>query len=170
MPELPARPEAVLKWTGEFERSMLDAHNDVIEFLDRFVAARITASSATTLTTGADLTIGLDTLDRDDGQLWDSGNPERLTFPFTGWWSVAGGTAIAAGGGTTRTLYIYLNGATALARCLFAPSTANTAHLNVTTGAYYFAVGDYVTLQAMQNSGGNLNASGGWMSAHFVAP
>lgn len=105
--------------------------------------------------------IGFDTEVRDDHGYWESGNPERLTIPETGWYVVNVMTSWD-GAVTQKGVYIGKNGPPSTAANIVAATypITNAWGKVVATHVGYFTTGDYLQFMVYADSGGTLVASG----------
>lgn len=80
----------------------------------------------------------------------------RLTVPITGLYSIGACVAYASNATGYRQTFVLLNGTTTIVDDLRAPVSGVATVVNIATD-YRLAAGDYVEVQAFQNSGGALN-------------
>ena len=114
------------------------------------------ASQPTSNATQTSLTFDTETFDTDT--MHDTGtNPERITFTTAGVYLVGGHNSWASSSAGRRQLRILLNSATQLTNVVQDVDTGTGHVLSVVT-IFDMAAGDFVELQAFQNTGGDLNA------------
>lgn len=110
--------------------------------------------------TGTDITFNLEIYDTDNFHS-TSTNTARFTIPtgMTGYYLLIGTISYAPNGTGQRAVYIVKNGSNFWTRF---NSKGETGFNNVHAGSVvaYLTAGDYVTLQAYQNSGGAINVIG----------
>jgi hypothetical protein len=144
-----------------------DAVRDAIEHLARNKPhARVhNTSSYTHNSTGNYLAIpfGLERFDV-GGCHSTVSNTSRLTVPSgeAGTYVIGGGCTWAASGVGVRQLRLIVNGSTEIALQRLASETDTTPAFTI-SGYYDLVAGDYVELQAFQNSGGSLDIT----ASHF---
>jgi hypothetical protein len=85
-------------------------------------------------------------------------NTSRLTATTAGKYDIKGSISYTAAASGVRLARILLNGATVIANETRASASAADATAMTVATVYDLAAGDYVELQAYQNSGGSLNA------------
>ncbi len=99
---------------------------------------------------------------------WSGSAPTRLYCRTAGVYLMIANIALATNTTGTRGLRFLLNGATEINR-FFAPPNANSYSLAmILTGIYQLAAGDYVTVEAYQNSGAALNTDNTYPPASFA--
>lgn len=111
-----------------------------------------------------------------EGPMWEAATPTRITAREPGRWKVTGGIGFTGNATGTREVSLTRNGSPAsagLARQLAASASAlYTAQLNIASAVIDVVAGDYIELQARQDSGGNLNAESGlprtWLSVEVL--
>lgn len=125
-------------------------------------AARVYHSASQAIPDGANTALQFNSERYDTDSIHDNvTNNARLTCRTAGAYSIFGNASFADNATGRRFLEIVLNGTTSIARvCVTAVNGAGTV-VNVST-QYYLNAGDYVTLVATQNCGGDLgvDASG----------
>jgi catechol-2,3-dioxygenase len=106
-----------------------------------------------------------------DSERWDtdgmhstSVNNDRLTVVTPGWYIISGSVRFAANAAGTRVLRIMLKATDSIAQQRHASLGVTDAVQMTLTTMYYLAVGDYVTLDGWQDTGGSLVISA---SANF---
>jgi hypothetical protein len=128
--------------------------------------------------TATDLTLDTEEIDTDGGHSTTT-NTARYTCQVPGVYLVTGGTTFAAVNTTgLRMVEIAVSGTTvpAGAESLVPPSSTQLLSISTTPVYVRLAVGDYVTLRALQTSGASLNvgfAGGGTqtkLTCRWVAP
>jgi len=128
--------------------------------LSKTHGARVRDSAATTAITHNSLTsLSFDTEVRDDGGLFSPGSSDRITIVQTGWYSVSGGASWAANSTGVRHIGLAINSSIYAYRREPAP-TSGVLSQNIATVVYLSAT-DIVQLQVLQNSGGDLDLTGG---------
>lgn len=100
-----------------------------------------------------------------DSERWDtdamhstSSNTSRLTCVTPGVYDIVGHAEFASNATGARVLRVLLNGATPIA-VQTNPALSGNVHRLSVAAQYRLAAGDYVELQAFQNSGGALNVN-----------
>lgn len=128
------------------------------EVADSLVGARVGATAVQTLGTGANTPIVFDLEVFDPfGLHSNTTNNTRITVQEPGWYQIGGFVTFAANATGIRQISVVKNGTTALAEIsTTALGGGNVAKLAI-DAAEYLAAGDYVELNAYQDSGGNLN-------------
>lgn len=126
---------------------------------------RIYNSANISLTSGTTAALTFDTEAFDNGMHSTSVNPSRITCPTdgAGWYHIGGCVRFAANATGYREIKIVLNGSQDIhiSRLL---NNGGTDDVRATIHTFYpLSVGDYVELHATQNSGGALNALGGFV-------
>jgi hypothetical protein len=100
-------------------------------------------------------------------------NVSRLTIVTAGIYDIKGSVGFAVNGTGIRDVYISKNGVNLSANYGGTVSSGFCASLPITVPDVTLAVGDYIEMQALQNSGGALNtvADGTltWLTARLVA-
>jgi hypothetical protein len=132
--------------------------------------AWVTDTGSQTITTG-NWTVVVFNSERSDtaGYHSTSSNTGRLTVPtgFTGTYLVSAHIAIgASAGGALRGLRIVKNGTQVLAIQSTPPNGSFPDYLSVSTWVDLTTIGDYVTCEVYQDSGGNL----GLTKADYYSP
>jgi len=125
---------------------------------------RVYNSANISLTSGVVTALTFNTETSDTGMHSTSVNTSRITVPSdgAGWYSIGGTVRFAANTTGYREIKVTLNGTTDIA-VMRVPNSGATDDARVTIHTEYpLAVGDYVELNATQNSGGALNALGGF--------
>lgn len=126
---------------------------------------RIYNSANISLTSGVVTALTFDTETMDDGGMHSTSvNTSRITVPSdgAGWYSIGGCVRFAANSTGYREIKITLNGSIDI-HVSRVPNSGATDDVRVTIHTEYpLAVGDYVELNATQNSGGALNVLGGF--------
>lgn len=117
----------------------------------------LTADQLIANTTATDLSGWTELEDTDT--MYDAGSPTRITFKTAGLFTVNACVRYANNATGYRAALVRLNGSNDIANAYVAASStlATTATISFD---YRFAVNDYITLQARQSSGGDLNALG----------
>jgi len=126
---------------------------------------RVYNSANISLTSGVVTALTFDTETSDTGMHSTSVNTSRITVPSdgAGWYSIGGCVRFAANTTGYREIKITANGTTDLA-VMRVPNSGATDDVRVTIHTEIpLAVGDYVELNATQNSGGALNVLGGFL-------
>lgn len=142
--------------------SEVDSLNDRVKGLERgevkpSAGARVTRSAAQTIATGVATDIAFDEQRFDSGGFHSTSvNNERYTTLVSGIYVLSGGVRWASNTTGYRQITMRLNGTTPIgADRKDALQTGPT--IQCLTTVYYLDVGDYVTLEGFQNSGGNLD-------------
>lgn len=138
------------------------------------IGARVYDASTQTLTTGSAAFINFDSETFDTDTMHDTvTNNTRLTATTAGKYLVIGQMEFAANATGERRLSIGKNGATNDVATVVHDAAASGETRIIVAGFVDLSATDYVQLEAWQNSGGNLNVSGGpnssWFSAMRVA-
>ncbi len=102
------------------------------------------------------------------GGFWVSGTPTRLRIPFSGVYAITGFMAYAGAALGIRQARILLNGATGLGRYKTATLGAGTGTEVSITTFQRLTAGDYIELEAQQDSGAGLNIQDGEDDNFFV--
>jgi hypothetical protein len=128
-------------------------------------------SAVHTMTSGTPLMFTWDTEQYDtDGIHSPTTNPSRLTPQTAGLYHVEGQIDFAASAVGARQVGILFNGSTAAA---YDTQPTGSAVLQCSKDIYFNGTTDYVELQGLQTSGGNLNDTAGpgltWFSCRWVA-
>jgi hypothetical protein len=131
---------------------------------------RVYNSANQTLTTATEASITWDSEQFDDGGLHStSSNTERLTAPVAGTYMIILNVNFAGNLDGHRFAAITYNGtANVIAKSYAEPDTASTSDeaLNV-VALFKLAASDYVVARAYQNTGGNLDVTGGQYQSNF---
>jgi len=121
------------------------------------IRARVRNSANLTIGTGAWTSLTF------DSERWDTdgihstvSNTGRLTCVTEGTYSIIGNVRFASNATGYRAVRIYLNGATVIAE-VFLPAVSGQPTVMAVGTQYELDAGDYVELQVLQNSGGDLN-------------
>jgi hypothetical protein len=136
---------------------------DPLDFLLAPPIGQFRQTAAQTLTTGTWTAVTFDAEDVDSaGGHSTSSNTSRYTAVYTGWYRVSGGVGFTGNSTGRRGGRWAANGSlvSGSAIMLAATSTGSVA-VPAKTMLVYLAVGDYVELQAYQESGGNLDTNVG---------
>lgn len=139
----------------------LDARVRGLETLEtpRFSGARVHNSAAINLPTATDVDLTFDGEDYDTDDYHDLlTNPDRLTVPISGWYSIAACVAFSANSSGFRQVSIRVNGGSAIVVARISPYASAETIIPVFT-QYALTAGDYVTLRVYQNSGSTLTAA-----------
>jgi hypothetical protein len=122
-------------------------------------AARVFNSVAIATVSAVFKILTFDSERRNDGSVHNTGfNISRLTAPIAGWYAITGHIVFASNATGLRDAAILLNGATIIAQTLFPAATTNVTNISI-AAIYYLNAGDYVELEAYQDSGGALNVT-----------
>lgn len=133
----------------------------VIGRLSEGVAPRASLTRSTVQSIGAagETLVLFDTLVYGTGGMWDAGDPERITFPRDGLYDIGFHLRFAPNATGARFGRIFYNGSTSNGVAL--PIEHNVTAAYATTvyahTQWEFDEGDYIQLNAGQNSGGALN-------------
>jgi len=130
-------------------------------------------TATTTCTTSVATTILFDTETYDTDTMHSTSvNTGRITATTTGLYHVVGQICMASNVTGTRSILIVKNGATTIASDRLHSVVATNAYLDAACDVQLTA-GDYVELQMIQTSGGNLATVAGagntWFQARWVA-
>lgn len=118
---------------------------------------KVYAGAAQTLATGVAASITFNSEDTDAKALHSTvTNPTRITAVVPGRYEVKGQVAFVSNGAGYRQVSLLKNGAIALASTRAAPANGAGTNLQVACSVY-LAAGEYVEMQALQTSGGNLD-------------
>lgn len=124
------------------------------------IGALVRRTTAQSIATATWTTIEFDAEVRDDGGLHDTGsNTGRLTAPVDGWYHVTGAAEFASNGSGGRWLRLRLNGTTIVRRINKLSNAGGNPDGHDISLSRYLAAGDYIELQAFQDSGGNLDVT-----------
>jgi hypothetical protein len=135
--------------------ALIDANDLVNAVLPPLAMLRQTA--AQTLTTGTYTAVLFDTEDFDSHNGHSTvSNTSRYTAVTAGVYEVSGGCAFAANATGRRLARVAANGTVIGGSLSGIPANASVVGYPVRTTLVRLAVGDYVELQALQESGGNL--------------
>lgn len=137
----------------------LNSLRDAVTFALNPPLVRVSQTSVQTLTTNVWTAISMDTTVVDTyGMHSNVTNNTRATAIVTGWYWTSGAVAFAASATGTRGARLAVNGNVIAGSAQFGPPSASGSFATVTTSLPLFLnAGDYVELQGVQNSGGNLN-------------
>lgn len=145
---------------GIFLSSEANAYiRDPIRFLLNRPVAELRQSATQSLsnTTWTSITYDVEDLDTDAAHSTSS-NTSRFTAPYAGWYQVSGGVEFAVSATGQRGVAFAVNGTLVNASRVFVSATAATGmSVPARTKLVFLNVGDYVEVQAWQNSGGALN-------------
>lgn len=127
-------------------------------FKDNEPILRISQTSTQTLTTGVWTAITMDASVTDPtGMHSNVTNNSRATAVTAGWYWPAGVVAFAASATGTRGARFAVNGTTVQGSAQFLPPTAaGSLAVAAVSLPIFLNAGDYVEIQGVQNSGGNL--------------
>ncbi len=110
----------------------------------------------------------------DEGNLWRSGDPTKLTMPFGGIWTVSAFASFSPDATNERGLQLLKNGATQLMRVVQPFPSSGTQATMLVISDFSFDKGDYVEAQVQQNRGSALDVAAGeddnFFSAVFRGP
>jgi len=120
--------------------------------------ARVHRTTSESLTSGVAKVLTPNTMDWDNNQFWSASvNPSRLTCKSAGLYFIGGLIQFSSVSGGHRRGQLLLNGTTQLAVNRIWPGSAVASWVEVNT-IYYFAQGDYITIDAYVETAG-LNAT-----------
>jgi hypothetical protein len=106
-----------------------------------------------------DVTFNAESLDYDNSHSTVT-NTARFTAQTAGWYQFSGSVGFqSSGAGSRRGTQWAVNGAIVDGSQAMVPTVAAALKVPATTMKIYLNAGDYVTLQAWQDSGANLNTS-----------
>lgn len=127
-------------------------------FKDNEPLLRISQTATQTLTTGVWTAIAMDTSVTDlTGMHSNVTNNTRATAVTAGWYWPAGVVAFAASATGTRGARFAVNGTVVQGSSGFGPPTAaGSIAVPAVSLPIFLNIGDYVEIQGVQNSGGNL--------------
>ena len=127
----------------------------------RFIGARVYNSAAFSHnSSGSWLAVTFDAERFDTSAIHSTAsNTSRLTCVVAGVYSIFGTVQFAVNATGWRGTRIYLNGATPIATVLHAASSNTYAILQTVSTIYELVAGDYIEIQAFQDSGGTLALS-----------
>jgi hypothetical protein len=127
-------------------------------FKDNEPLLRISQTTTQTLTTGVWTSITMDASVTDPTAMHSTvTNNSRATAVTAGWYWAAGGVAFAANATGTRGARFAVNGTVVQGSAQFGPPTAaGSLAIAAVSMPLFLNVGDYVEIQGVQNSGGNL--------------
>jgi hypothetical protein len=132
--------------------------------------ARIYNATGLTITNNTDTLLTFDTERYDVLAMHDASNSGRLTAPLAGVYLITATAAWTANATGTRRLIIYVNGSTAIASTNNLTSSASVTTRQSVSTLYYLNIGDYVTVNGFQTSGGDLDVvAAGNYSPEFAA-
>jgi hypothetical protein len=134
--------------------------------------ARVYRSAALSITSGVGTALLFDTEAHDTHAFHDQvTNPERLTVPagLAGLYLIEGGIRWSGNDTGLRGADIKVNGTTVVASSGIPKASAAEPVSNTATATVQLVAGDYVTLEAFQNSGSGLaiDVSGGTQATHL---
>lgn len=119
--------------------------------------ATIYKASNTAIATGTDTAITFDTAEKNTQSMWSAvTNPSRITAPVAGWYAISANVWWDVSATGIRRASIRKNGTTDM----ILNQTGGIAGDGIVFSlarTVYLAANDYVTLQVLQSSGGNLN-------------
>lgn len=124
-----------------------------------FLGARVSFASSVSLTSGSSTTIDFDTEDFDSGGFHSNvTNPSRLTVPAgVTKVVVTAGVDFAANATGRRLVTVVKNGSTSVGQHGDDAAASGNHRHAITTGVLEVSEGDYFTVVALQNSGGDLD-------------
>lgn len=96
----------------------------------------------------------------DEGEIWNDGNPTRLTIPYSGVYAISGFMSFADDPTGIRAARIQKNGVMGLGRVNVAAIAGFATDVAVHM-IERFDAGDWIQLEARQNSGGDLDVEAG---------
>lgn len=159
-----AAPDVATSTTGAWQR----------------ISSSFTATSNThslTLSAASAGTCYIDSVQMDPGSTaltLDTYNRDVLRAPWTGWYELTAGAQFASNATGSRMVSILYGGFNAaVARQRTNAVSGAPTHVNVSTGTIYCSAGDWFTMQATQDSGGNLNLTtsyGPFMTIKYLGP
>lgn len=139
--------------------SYLNSLRDALLFLLNPPLLGVKQNSVQTLTTAVWTSITMDASTVDTyGMHSNVTNNSRATAIVSGWYRPSGCVAFAASATGTRGARFAVNGTAVAGTAQFGPPTAaGSAAIAAVTFPIFLNAGDYVEIQGVQNSGGNLN-------------
>jgi len=137
----------------------LNSVRDGLTFLLNPPLVRVNQNTVQTLTTAVWTSINQDATTVDSyGMHSNVTNNSRATAIVAGWYWVSGAVAFAASATGTRGARLAVNGTAIQGTAQFVPPTAaGSLAIAAVSVPLFLNVGDYVEVQGVQNSGGNLN-------------
>lgn len=141
--------------------------NDVATNLDNFrvppMCSVYRSAALSHTSNGAFQSIAFDTEDYDTDGMWTSGaNADRITFDTSGIYLCEGAVAFSGNASNSRAIRIVDSAAATIIAYASEPGpTAADGGALVCMRVWEFTAGDYIKLEAFQNSGGNLAYSVG---------
>lgn len=121
------------------------------------IGARVYNSAAITINNGVVTTVSFNSERYDTDNLHSTTtNPERLTITRPGIYLVWANIRFSDNAAGFRQMVLVLNGTTVIASDIRAPVATGFGYDMTLATIYQFAVNDYVTVRAYQNSGANL--------------
>lgn len=165
---MPAVPTPPTIRDGVTPSSTWNQFRDAINFLLGPPIASLRQTAAQTLTTGVLTAVTFDVEDVDTdvaglGGHSTSSNTSRWVAQYPGWYVVAAGVSWASNSTGQRVIDLLVNGTGANGSRIWVDATAggSPTMLASRTVKLYLTAGDFVEVEAYQNSGGNLNT---WVS------
>ena len=133
------------------------------------LATTATRSTDQTLTNATDTAIVFDGSNGDGFSVWAaSPNADRLTVPITGRYIAVGNVSFATNATGLRSVWVEKNGSTTIGRTnQLSVGGGSPTIISLTATAASLTKADYLRLMVSQNSGGNLNVSGGTVYPTF---
>lgn len=163
MSSLPALPD--FSGGGSFPTTSAGLLVAAISFLMNPPIAELRQNAVQSIAVSGTWTaINLETEDVDSVNGHDTAtNPSRYTAVYPGWYLVSGGVGYASNATGRRGARFAVNGTVAQGSeaLLQAPTTAGGMSVPARAKLIFLAVGDYVEIQGMQESGGALNTNTG---------
>jgi hypothetical protein len=137
---------------------------DPINFLLAPPIARLRQATLQSIANAVNVSVAFDTEDLDTNvsgtaQHDNVTNNSRFTAVYAGWYSVGGGTGWAVSATNRRGNRFAVNGVAPSGTSSLGQAAAGTTMVAARREFVYLNVGDYVEMQAFQDSGGALNTS-----------
>lgn len=136
-------------------------------------AIEVSNSAAQATTSGNELTLTFDTeTGTDPWGMRAGGQPSRLVAPISGWYMANGWLDYAGNATGFRFTRIRKNGAAVQGADRRASAAAGSpTNVTITAGPILLAANDYLTLTALQDSGGGLDINAGaTFRMHYIGP
>lgn len=134
---------------------LLDLHGPRLDELETPPMARITFNgSAQGIPHGFSTTINFDTEIVDTDNMWDPGNPNRLTIQTPGYYKVVAAVGFTAHATGDRQVGVRLNAGATFVAIANGRATGALTHREIAVAdAYPMVAGDFIDVQAYQSSG-----------------
>lgn len=162
MATVPTVPEFT---SGVLTSTQLNQLSDAVSYALMPPLAKLKQTSVQTLTTSVWTSIALDTEDADTDIDGTGGhdnvtNNSRYTARYPGWYQASGGVAFAGNTTGRRGVRFAVNGSLVDASGTVIIATSPSAvTMPASADHIYLNAGDYLEIQGLQESGGNLNTA-----------